>query len=297
MLAPMSVPNYNVQSTIPARAGVGFRPDHARDIFADRRGVEFFLIRMVDGLSQGGQPHRSLCALRDRFPLSLHGTGLSLGGPKPLDREHLARLQKLVAVVRPGQVSDHLVWSSPDGASRHHLLPVPYDEVTLERVCSHIGQVQNALGVRILLQNPCAYAWFESGTMTEIEFLSEIVSRTDCRLLLDLNNVQVSAIYRRFDPNDYVEAFPAAYVGEIHLAGLSGNQEETGYAGLADALGGPETRSVWALYDRALARTGPVPTVVDWDGGVPPFPALAAQAARANAARDRACGLRLRQAA
>jgi uncharacterized protein (UPF0276 family) len=297
MLPPMSIPTYCVPSTIPPRAGVGLKPEHVGDIFRDARGVEFFEVHAENYMGDGGPPHRLLSAVRDRFALSLHGVGLSIGGAKPLDREHLARLQRLVALYRPGLFSEHLAWSSHNEVYLNDLLPIPYDEATLDRVCSHIDQVQNVLGIRMLLENPSTYVWFESGTMTEIEFLSEIVARTDCRLLLDVNNVQVSAINLRFDAAEYIDRFPIAYVEEIHLGGHSEDRDEDGSELLIDAHGSPVAFPVWKLYEKALERTGPVPTLIEWDNDVPPFAILAAEAARANAKLATVCGPRLRHAA
>jgi uncharacterized protein len=297
MLPPMPLPTYAAPSAIPACAGVGLKPEHAGEIFRDARCVEFFEVHAENYMGEGGPPHRLLAAIRERFPLSLHGVGLSIGGAGPLDREHLARLQKLIALYRPGSFSEHLAWSSHDAVCLDDLLPIPYDEATLDRVCSHIDQVQNVLGVRMLLENPSTYVWFESGTMSEIEFLSEIVARTGCRLLLDVNNVQVSAINLRFDAMDYIDDFPMGYVEEIHLAGYAEDRDEDGSELLIDAHDSPVAFPVWRLYERALGRAGPIPTLIEWDNDVPSFSVLAAEAARANEVMARTCGPRLRQAA
>jgi uncharacterized protein (UPF0276 family) len=196
-------------------------------------------------------------------------------------------LQRLVALYRPGLFSEHLAWSSHDEVFLNDLLPVSYDEETLDRVVIHIDHVQKVLGVRMLLENPSTYVAFESSSMGEIEFLSEIVARTGCGLLLDVNNVYVSAVNNRFDPFDYLERFPVAAVGEIHLGGHSEDSDSDGSPLLIDAHGAPVADVVWSLYEHAIERTGPVPTLIEWDNDVPSYELLTAEAARADAVMER----------
>ena len=287
MLRPLSTPSYGSLSAIPPRAGVGLKPEHARDILEGRCELGFLEIHAENYMGAGGPPHRLLAAVRNRFPLSLHVVGLSIGGAGALDRQHLARLQHLVAVYRPGLFSEHLAWSSHGDVYLNDLLPLPYNEATLARVCAHVDQVQNVLGLRMLLENPTAYLALSESTMSEIEFLSEVVARTGCGLLLDVNNVHISAVNLGFDPFEYIGDFPADHVGEMHLGGHAKDRDDDGSPLLIDTHGAPVADPVWRLYEHALARTGPLPTLIEWDNDVPPFSRLAAEAARADAAMRR----------
>jgi len=289
MLRPMSLPTYRAAPAIPPRAGVGLKLEHAPDIFRDALGVGFFEVHAENFMGDGGPPHAILAAMRERFPISLHGVGLSIGGAKTLDRQHLARLQRLVALYRPGLFSEHLAWSSHNEAYLNDLLPLPYNKATLQRVATHIDQVQNVLGMKMLLENPSTYVGFDSATMGEIEFLAELVARTGCGLLLDVNNVHVSANNLGFDPFAYIDDFPVASVGEIHLGGHAVDRDDDGSPLLIDAHGTPVADPVWALFEHTIARTGPVPTLVEWDNDVPPYAVLAAEAARADRIIQKSC--------
>ncbi len=283
MLRPMSRPDYETPSHIPLDVGVGLKHEHALQIFNDPGGVSFFEVHAENYMSDGGPAHAFLSAVRNRFPLSIHGVGLSIGGAAPLDRQHLSRLQHLVAVYQPGLFSEHLAWSSHGSNYLNDLLPLPYNERTLTRVVSHIQQVQTVLGMRMLLENPSTYVAFEQSTMGEIEFLAEVVARTGCGLLLDVNNVYVSAANSRFDPYTYIDAFPMDHVGEIHLGGFGEDSDLDGGPLLIDSHGTPVAGPVWRLYRHAIARSGAVPTLIEWDNAVPTYRTLAAEAARAAA--------------
>ena len=289
MLRPMSPPTYRASHRIPPRAGVGLKSEHLADISENARSVAFFEVRAETYMGDGGAPHAALAQIRDRFPLSLHGVGLSIGGAKPLCREHLSRLQQLVALYRPGLFSEHLAWSGHRGSGLNDLPPLPYNETTLARVAAHVGQVQTVLGVRMLLENPSKRVAFENSTMSETEFLSEVVARTGCGLLLDVTNVHVSATNHGFDALDYLDSFPVAAVEEIHLGGQTEQRDADGAAFLANSLADPAADPVWALYEYAIERTGPVPTLIDWDYTVPTYRRLADQAARADAVMERFC--------
>ncbi len=269
--------------TSQSLAGAGLKPEHAEDIVAGPRRVDFFEVHAENYMGAGGPPHRLLHRIRADYPLSIHGVGLSIGGTEPLDREHLKRLRRLIDIYQPALFSEHLAWSSHDGVFLNDLLPLPYNEISLAHVCAHVSEVQDALGVRMLLENPSTYVAFGTSTMTEIEFLRAVVQRTGCGLLLDVNNVHVSAVNHGFDAAAYIGAFPIQHVGEIHLAGFAEDCDSSGARLLIDDHGRPVAEAVWDLYRRTLARRV-APTLIEWDNNVPAFDVLAAEAARAHAA-------------
>ena len=270
------------QSPIPARAGVGLKPEHYQDILSSQPNIGWFEIHAENYMGAGGPPHHYLSAVRERYPISLHGVGLSIGSHAPLDTEHLGRLKQLMERYRPGLFSEHLAWSTHEGVYLNDLLPVPYNAESLARVAEHIDQVQDTLGVRMLLENPSAYLSLAETTMSEIDFLAGIVRRTGCGLLLDVNNVQVSAANHGFDPVAYLEAFPVEHVGEFHLAGYDAQTEENGKPLLIDTHDRPVLANVWELYRLAVRRAGPHPTLIEWDASVPGWPVLQAEAAKAD---------------
>jgi uncharacterized protein (UPF0276 family) len=270
-------------SEIPAGGGTGLKHEHAEAIFGGGFAVDFFEIHAENFMGAGGPPHQLLRRIRADYPLSIHGVGLSIGGAGPLDRDHLARLKMLTDRYQPGLFSEHLAWSTHGDVFLNDLLPVPYDKETLDRVCAHIDQVQATLGIRMLLENPSTYVALEASTMGEVEFLRTVAERTGCGLLLDVNNVYVSAVNHGFDPKRYIDSFPVEHVGEIHLAGYAEDHDGDGGRLLIDAHGCAVADIVWALYRRALARTGPIPTLVERDNDVPPFPVVAAEVARVQA--------------
>jgi uncharacterized protein len=267
---------------IPARAGVGLKPGHYAEILETRPGIGWFEVHAENYMGAGGPPHHFLTAIRERYPLSVHGVGLSIGSAGPLDRSHLAALKKVCDRYEPGLVSEHLAWSTHDGVYLNDLLPVPYTGETLIRVCDHIDAVQETLGRRILLENPSTYVAFEASEMGEIEFLSVVARRTGCGLLLDVNNVQVSAVNNGFDAAHYIDAFPVGHVGEIHLGGHAEEEGDDGEPLLIDAHGSPVAAPVWSLYGRAIARCGATPTLIEWDNDVPSWGELFAEAQRAD---------------
>lgn len=267
---------------LPSRAGVGFKPQHFGQILDDPGAPAFFEIHAENYMGAGGPPHAQLSALRERFALSIHGVGLSIGAPGPLDRAHLARLRQLCDRYQPESFSEHLAWSSHGGNFFNDLLPLPYTEETLARVASHIAETQDALGRVMLLENPATYVRFASSTIPETEFLAEIVRRTGCGLLLDVNNVHVCAVNHGFDADEYLDRFPLAHVREIHLAGHD-RDASPGEVLLIDAHGSPVADPVWRLYERTIARLGPVATLIEWDNNVPDWPVLRAEADRADA--------------
>jgi hypothetical protein len=265
---------------LPATVGVGFKPEHFAAISADAGPVGFFEVHAENYMGAGGLPHAQLTALRRDFALSLHGVGLSIGGPGPLDRGHLSRLRALCDRYAPESFSEHLAWSSHGGAYLNDLLPLPYTEETLALVCDHVDAVQAALGRRMLLENPSTYVLFEQSTIPETAFLAEVARRTGCGLLLDVNNVFVSCTNHHADPRAYLTGFPLTLVGEVHLGG---HHEEALPSGplLIDAHGTAVADPVWTLYAEVIARAGTLPTLVEWDNDLPDWPVLRAEAARA----------------
>ncbi|HSF63704.1 MAG TPA: DUF692 domain-containing protein [Paracoccaceae bacterium] len=268
---------------LPARPGVGYKPQHFADLLADPGAVGWLEIHAENYMGDGGRPLAQLRHLRDRFPLSVHGVGLSIGGEGPLDADHLARLKHLLGWLKPASFSEHLAWSTHDGAFLNDLLPLPYTAATLARVADHIDRVQEVLGRRILLENPSSYLAFAESEMAEVDFLAEVARRTGCGLLLDVNNVFVSATNLGFAPEAYVDAFPLHLVGEVHLGGHDAQADDTGAPLLIDSHGQAVADPVWTLYARVIRAAGAIPTLIEWDNDVPEWPVLAAEAARAAA--------------
>lgn len=272
-----------LRQTLPARPGVGYKPQHFADIRAEPGPVAWLEVHAENYMGEGGRPIAQLAALAERFPISVHGVGLSIGGEAPPDRTHLARLRRLVDWLNPASFSEHLAWSTHEGAFFNDLLPLPYTEATLARVAAHVDQVQQALGRRMLLENPSTYLAFAETTMDEVEFLARVAARTGCGLLLDVNNVHVSCTNRGTDPAAYLDAFPLDLVGEIHLGGHDEDRDDTGAPLLIDSHGCQVVDPVWKLYARVIARGGARPTLIEWDNDVPDWPVLTAEAARADA--------------
>ena len=269
-------------SDLPASAGVGFKPEHFRDILAAAQPIGFIEVHAENYMGAGGPPHAQLTALRERYALSVHGVGLSIGSMKRLDRDHLARLKTLCDRYAPESFSEHLAWSSHDDVYLNDLLPLPYTEQTLARITEHIDEVQTTLGRQMLLENPSTYLSLAESTISEVDFLAEISARTGCGLLLDVNNVFVSANNHSTQPLSYLDSFPLDRVKEIHLGGHSEETDDTGAPLLIDTHGTPITGAVWTLYAHVIARNRPIATLIEWDNDVPDWPALRAEAERAQ---------------
>lgn len=275
---------------IPARAGIGLRHQHYRAVIETRPPVGWLEVHSENYFG-GGRPLAFLEAARAHYPLSLHGVGLSLGTDGALDRTHLARIKALIARLEPDLVSEHVSWSITGGVYLNDLLPLPYTEEALAVICDHVRETQDFLGRRILVENPSTYLQFAHSTIPEWEFVAEISRRTDCGLLLDVNNVYVSACNHGFDAQDYIAAMPGAAVREIHLAGHAVRQ--IGDATLRiDDHGSAVCEAVWQLYAAALRRLGPVPTLIEWDSNVPELPVLVAEAVTADGFLGRAAEAR-----
>ncbi len=271
-----------VAADIPARAGVGLKAEHYEAVLAERPDLGFFEVHAENYMGAGGPPHHYLEAIRRDWPVSLHGVGLSIGGAGPLDEAHLARLKALNHRYQPGLVSEHLDWSTHSDIFFNDLLPLPYTREAVARVSDHIDRLQTVLGRRILLENPSTYVAFDSSEMDEVTFLGEVAARSGCGLLLDVNNVLVSATNQGFAAADYIDAFPLHLVGEIHLAGHARDQDDAGNLLLIDAHDRAVDAEVWALYARTIARGGARPSLIEWDNDVPDWPTLFAEARRAE---------------
>ena len=269
-------------NSIPARAGIGLKPQHYREIVESRPDLGFFEIHAENYMGAGGPPHRFLTRVRDNYPLSIHGVGLSLAGEDPLDRQHLDRLHNLVQRYEPGLVSEHLAWSSHAGRFLADLLPIAFSRSMLDRVVERIDAVQSALRTRILLENPAGYLRFHGSELTEPEFLAEVAQRSGCGLLLDVNNVHVSATNLGFCAQNYLEQLPLNEVAEIHLAGHALRPEEGGGRLLIDSHDQPVAQAVWDLFEQVLAVTGPLPSLLERDGNIPAFDELLLEAGAAE---------------
>lgn len=266
---------------LPAATGVGYKAQHFAQIMEDPGAVAWLEVHAENYMGDGGRPLAQLRALSEQFAISVHGVGLSIGGADPLDTDHLARLKKLVGWLQPASFSEHLAWSTHGAEFLNDLLPLPYTNDTLTRVASHINQVQDTLGRQMLLENPSSYLAFAESTWSETDFVAELARRTGCGLLLDVNNVFVSATNLGYSPQSYVDAYPLDKVGEIHLGGHDEDEDDHGAPLLIDSHGTEVADPVWALLDYTLDRSGRKPTLVEWDTDVPEWPVLEAEAARA----------------
>jgi hypothetical protein len=269
-------------AAIPSRAGLGLKAEHYRTILEDKPELGFFEIHAENYMGDGGAPHRYLTAIRENYALSLHGVGLSIGGYKGLSKEHLARLKELDERYEPGLFSEHLAWSTHDLGYVSDLLPLPYTGETLKRVCEHIDQTQSFLKRQMLLENPSSYLTFAESTFGEADFIREIAQRTGCGLLLDVNNVYVSAANLKLSATEYLANYPVHLVQEIHLAGHDAANDTDGDPLLIDAHGSEVCEDVWTLYASVIAHSGPLPTLIERDNNVPPFAELLAEARRAD---------------
>ncbi len=267
---------------LPRRAGLGLKHEHFIEVLDTSPDIGFFEVHAENYMVAGGPFHHYLGLIREQYPLSLHGVGLSIGGEGPPNREHLARLTTLIERYQPHSFSEHLAWSSHGPVFLNDLLPLAYDSATLQRVCEHVDQVQSTLKRPMLLENPSTYLQFQRSTLDEADFISEIIRRTGCGLLLDVNNVYVSCINHQRDPQAYIDALPLHAVGEIHLAGFAEDTDSLGDRLLIDDHGAPIDNAVWQLYERVLERVGPMATLIERDNQVPAFNVLLAEAQRAE---------------
>ncbi len=266
---------------IPASAGIGLRGDHYREIVDSRPEVGFLEVHSENYFGLGGTPHRYLERIRADYPLSFHGVGMSLGSVDPLDERHLRRLEELIDHYQPDLVSEHISWSSVGGRYLNDLLPLPFTEEALRHMAGRIEQLQDRLRRQILVENISSYLQFEHSTMPEWEFVAGLAERSDCSILLDVNNIYVNSQNHRFDPKRYLSAIPPDRVREIHLAGHTVKEFEDGRI-LIDTHNHRVAAPVWQLYRDACAHFGPTPTLIEWDTDLPPLATLLEEAATAQ---------------
>jgi len=270
-------------TTLPACAGIGLRAPHHRQVLASPPNVGWLEVHSENFFGPGGEPLRVLEAVRARYPISLHGVGMSLGSADELSRPHLRKLKTLVERIEPASISEHLCWSSIGEHYLNDLLPLPYTRAALDHVCARIGRVQDFLGRQLLIENVSSYLRFAGAEMTEWDFVVEVSRRSGCGILLDVNNIYVSARNHGFRAQDYLGAIPVERVGEIHLAGY----EQEGDL-LIDTHSRPVYAPVWQLYAETLGRFGPMPTLIEWDNDIPELSVLVGEADKAQRLLDAA---------
>lgn len=252
--------------------GLGLRPPHYQDFLTSAVPVDFVEVISENFMIDGGRPLHILDQIRERHPVALHGVSMSVGSADGLDRDYLRRLKALADHAAPLFVSDHLCWTRIEGFNSHDLLPLPYTEEALDLVCANIALAQDVLERPMLIENPSTYVQFMAGSMTEWQFLDALCERTGCSLLLDVNNIYVSAVNHGFDPIAYLDGVPADRVRQIHLAGHSQGKDR-----LIDTHDQPVPPPVWALYAEACRRVGPVATMIERDDDIPPLSDLLAE--------------------
>jgi uncharacterized protein (UPF0276 family) len=277
-------------SLFPNRGqGLGLRREHYRHVVAEKPPIGWFEVISENFMVPGGNPRRVLEAVRRDYPVVLHGVSLSIGSVDPLNRRYLDELDALARAVEPAWISDHLCWGSAHGIYAHDLLPIPYTEEALAHIAARVQTVQERLGRRILLENPSSYMQLAGADMTEWEFLAELARRADCGILLDVNNVYVSAHNHGFDPRAYIAALPPDRVGQIHLAGHTGHTE--GQL-LIDTHDQHVCEEVWDLYGYTIEQLGARSTMIEWDAQVPEFEVLERELERAAEVAYKALGSR-----
>jgi uncharacterized protein (UPF0276 family) len=274
--------------SLPQGAGIGFKPEHLHALLASPGAVDFVEVHAENYMGAGGPAHAQLAAVRAVTPLSVHGVGLSLGGATPIDRIHLARLRAVADRYEAAAVSEHLAWSTHAGCYFGDLLPLAYDDASLQRTVAHVSQAQEGLGRRLSIENPSTYLPLAGSVMDEVDFLRELSARSGCALLLDINNAVVSCRNHGADPADYLARFPLERVAQIHLAGHARVALDDGTELRIDDHGSAVDDETWALFADVVARTGALPTLIEWDTDVPGFDTLAAEAALARRALLRA---------
>jgi len=277
-----STSSYFSPTSLPSRAGLSLKTEHFRDILDSKPDIGFFEIHAENYLVAGGPFHYYLRQICEHYPLSIHGVGLSIGGVNPINTSHLMAIKSLLERYQPASFSEHLAWTSHGNTYFNDLLPFPYDDKALQRVCDHLDQIQSTFARRILLENPSTYIEFVESSYHEPEFIAEVARRTGCGLLLDVNNIYVSCTNHNWDMNTYVRNFPLHLVEEIHLAGFSQDLDSEGATLLIDSHGSQVDEAVWDLYQKIIEVVGAKPTLIEWDNNVPSFEKLKAEANKAE---------------
>lgn len=270
-------PELNLQNPV----GIGFKSQYLTELSQGHNAIGWLEIHAENYMIEGGPRKKMMQALSEIYPISCHGVGLSIGAETGLNQEHINRLKELISWLKPFQFSEHLAWSSHNAGYFNDLLPLPYTQTTLNRVITHINQVQDQLGQQILLENPSTYVTFKENEMGECEFIKAIVDHTGCGLLLDINNVFVSATNQKYDPYAYIDAYPLNHVKEFHLGGHDEDSDDKGDLLLIDSHNHPVTDPVWQLYEYTIHKTGLRPTLIEWDSDLPEFSVLENEARRA----------------
>jgi len=266
-----------MKATTLTGAGIGLRTEHYQTILENRPGTPWFEVLTDNYMGAGGLPLHNLEKICEHYPVSFHGVGLSLGSIDPVNKPYLHQLKQLAERFKPVQISDHLAWVSMNNHYAHELLPFPYTGEALQVIGDKINQIQDYLGCSLLVENPSTYLAFNCSEMTEPEFIHELIDKTDCDLLMDINNVFVSAKNHGFSAHDYIRQIPGHKVKEIHLAGYEDRQTY-----LYDTHGHTVRDAVWDLYKEALLQFGEIPTLIEWDTDIPSFKVLQQEAEKAQ---------------
>lgn len=266
---------------IPHCAGIGLRAKHYQEIIDNHPDIGWFEVHTENYFGKGGKPHYYLDRIRQNYPLSFHGVGLSLGSAEPLNIQHLNQLKNITDRYLPAIISEHLCWSSIDGTYFNDLLPLPYTDECLDHIIDRISQVQEFIKRQILIENITAYVEFNHSTIPEYEFLNILAEKTGCGILLDINNLYINSVNLGWNTQTYLENISAKHILEIHLAGFNENSLQNGSV-LIDAHNNPVSKDVWKLYAFAIQLLGKKPTLIEWDKNLPPLEILLSEAHKVN---------------